>query len=155
MKICNKCKIEKPISGFRTKRGTCKECQYLYTKNYFKSEQGIAYRKNWQANKRKTSPETGMLNAAKARAKAQNVPFNITVEDIVIPERCPVLGIKLEQNVGVSKDTSPTLDKIIPELGYTKGNIAVISKRANTIKNNATVEELQMLIDWLKGIRCH
>ena len=155
MKICAKCNIEKSVNDFRSKRGACRKCETLYNNKFFKSEAGKEYRKQWQKNERITKPEVSMLRAAKARAKAQNVPFDIMVKDIVIPKRCPVLGIKLEKGIGVSKDSSPTLDKIIPRLGYVKGNIAVISKRANTIKNNAAIEELEMLIEWLKGIRCH
>lgn len=58
------------------------------------------------------------------------------ISDIIIPETCPMLGIKLE--FGFDKQggnfNSPSLDRIIPELGYTKGNVMVISKRANMIK---------------------
>ena len=149
MRTCNKCNIKKTLQEFRANRKTCKQCNYEYAKNYFSSETGKEYRRIWQENKRRQQPTVGMLTAARARAKTQNVPFNITIEDIVVPEYCPVLGIKLEFNVNLSKDNSPTLDKIIPELGYIKGNIAVISKRANTIKSNASYEEIQKLLDWL------
>lgn len=81
-----------------------------------------------------------MVRAAKGRAKKQGVPFDITVEDIVIPEKCPALGIPLNWNIGRGKDDSPSLDKIIPNRGYVKGNVAVISARANKIKHNASLE---------------
>ena len=93
-----------------------------------------------------------MLAAAKARAKKASVPFAITVEDIGdIPTHCPVLGIKLQTSVGNSGDASPSLDRIEPSLGYIKGNIAVISKRANTIKNNGTAEEHEKIAAWLRA----
>jgi hypothetical protein len=45
-----------------------------------------------------------------------------------------------------------SLDRIVPELGYVKGNIAVISNRANSLKSNATLEELERLCAWLKSV---
>lgn len=50
-------------------------------------------------------------------------------------------------------DDSPSIDRIIPELGYTKGNIRVISNRANLLKSNATIEELQKVINDLRRTR--
>lgn len=95
-----------------------------------------------------------LLHKAKIRAKRQNLPFNLELSDIVIPEFCPVLiNLKLESNSGGDKKTkpnSPSLDKILPERGYIKGNVAIISHRANTIKQNATVEELRRVADWLE-----
>lgn len=98
-----------------------------------------------------------MFIAAKARAKKSNLPFNICEDDIVIPTECPVLGIKLNLKIPNRGDRgdnlrnydSPSLDKIIPSLGYAEGNIWVISYRANTIKNNCTFEEIQKLYEAL------
>lgn len=72
--------------------------------------------------------------------------------DIEIPEYCPLLGIKLNKHVGEgeAKFDSPTIDKLIPSLGYTKGNVWVISRRANMIKSDATLEELELLVGNLK-----
>lgn len=99
--------------------------------------------------------ERGIFQRIRSRAKAKDIPFNITVDDIKIPEFCPVLGIKLNCNHGHSGyfDDSPSIDRIIPELGYTKGNIRVISNRANLLKSNATIEELQKVINDLRRTR--
>lgn len=91
-----------------------------------------------------------MWSAAKQRAKKENLPFNIEVSDIVVPKFCPVLGIELKVSNERNSWASPSLDKTIPELGYVKGNIEVISKRANLLKNNATVEEVEKLLDYMK-----
>lgn len=85
--------------------------------------------------------------------KKNGIPFDLEASDLVIPEICPVLGIPLK----VSEDSgpkynSPSIDRIRPELGYVKGNIAVISQKANQIKNNATLEELGQVYNWLKSI---
>lgn len=83
-----------------------------------------------------------MLKDAKRRAQRDGVPFNLSVEDVVIPTHCPVLGLLLTKGRGRAKAASPSLDRIVPALGYVPGNIAVISNRANTIKNDATAIEL-------------
>lgn len=91
---------------------------------------------------------------AKVRAKKKRVPFSIRKEDILVPEFCPVLGIKLVRNLGESgpADHSPSIDRILPELGYVPGNIVVISNRANRIKSNASVAELERVATWLRGV---
>ncbi len=92
-----------------------------------------------------------MLYAAKARAKKANVPFDITVEDIgPLPMYCPVLGIKMQTNLGSPKDNSPSLDRIKPALGYVKGNIAVMSWRANRLKSDSTADELERVAAWMR-----
>lgn len=83
--------------------------------------------------------------AKKRSLKNGYYPFDIEPTDIEIPDRCPLLGIKLVTTNSVMRPNSPTLDKVIPELGYVKGNIWVISARANTIKNDASLEELKLL----------
>jgi len=88
-----------------------------------------------------------MFKRAKARATEKNVPFNLTEDDIIIPTFCPLLGIELQISSGSTAPNSPSLDRIIPELGYVKGNVMVISHRANTIKNNATLVELQTIVE--------
>ena len=51
----------------------------------------------------------------------------------------------------VPQDDSPSIDKIIPEKGYVKGNVAIISQLVNRVKNNAkTPEEIRQVADWYK-----
>jgi hypothetical protein len=96
--------------------------------------------------------EYAMWVAAKARAKKKGLPFNLKFpEDIFIPSYCPIFGIKLEKGLqGSPEDNSPSLDRIVPELGYVRGNVAVISNRANRIKMDATYNELFKIAEWLK-----
>jgi len=81
-------------------------------------------------------------------AKRKGVPFNLTLDDIKIPEFCPILGIPLARSTGAPTDSSPSLDRINPSLGYVRSNVIVISYRANRIKNNATISELQKISDF-------
>jgi hypothetical protein len=135
IKKCKRCGIQKGVDSFwrgsRTKdgyRASCKECLN-------------------NTNGRRVS--TLYWHALK-RAKRLNIPFTITRTDIKIPEHCPVLGIKLEHGKNIMCESSPTIDRIIPHLGYTPGNIAVISARANRIKSDATVEELEKILAFMR-----
>lgn len=103
----------------------------------------------------KNSPECFVLHNIKTRAKKQGVPFDLTADDLETPEFCPVLGIKLERSMnpkGGVTDCAPTVDRLIPELGYVKNNIIIVSHKANRIKNNATVEELEAVAWFYRNI---
>lgn len=88
----------------------------------------------------------------KSRAKKSGIPFSISREDIIIPARCPVLGIEIITHTGSKgyRYNSASLDRIIPELGYVPGNIQVISAKANLMKNDATSEELLAFGQWIE-----
>lgn len=92
-----------------------------------------------------------LLYKAKYRAKKNNIDFNINHSDIIIPEFCPVFNFRLSHHTGKgAHDTSPSLDRLIPELGYTKGNIMVISFKANTIKHCGSIEEHEKICEYIK-----
>lgn len=94
---------------------------------------------------RRKNPVSFMLSRAKIRAKTRGFAFDLVPGDITIPEHCPVLGLKLRVAEGCADDASPELDRIVPSKGYVKGNVIVISRRANRIKNDATPEELRKI----------
>ena len=88
-----------------------------------------------------------LVHAARKRAKGKGVEFGLDWQRIEIPEACPLLGIPLSFGGGYAeRDSSPSLDRIDPNRGYTHDNVWIISNRANTIKNNATLSELKMLV---------
>jgi hypothetical protein len=91
-----------------------------------------------------------MWRAARSRATTDGIPFTIRVEDIVIPTRCPVFGVKLQRARNRATGNSPSLDRIINSRGYVPTNIWVISRRANSIKNDTTIEELEQLVGALR-----
>ena len=97
---------------------------------------------------RKNAPERLLYYAAKRSTKAEGLPFDITLDDVEIPERCPVFGVPF---VRLDKKWAASLDKIDPSLGYVKGNVQVISMLANTMKNSATKEELTAFAMWVMG----
>jgi hypothetical protein len=96
------------------------------------------------------NPASRLLSSAKTRAKKRGLEFNLELEDIVIPEYCPILGLKLKQG-GFNSPNSPSLDRVDNSKGYIKGNVKVISHRANSIKRDATLEELQAICEYMKN----
>lgn len=109
------------------------------------------YNKAW----RQANPTTRANWAARNipfiryRAKKAGIPFDISEADVYVPECCPIFGTALVFGGARGNPHSPSIDRIKPELGYVKGNVAVISARANTLKNNATPAELRQVADWL------
>jgi hypothetical protein len=90
---------------------------------------------------------------AKARAKKYDVPYDLKPSDVKIPSICPVIGIPLSPGINQLHDGSPTLDRIVPNMGYVPGNVAVISHKANRMKNNnGTLEELKAVVRWMEAM---
>ena len=118
-----------------------------YQKYYIKNKDKFKERLyKW----REDNHEKSILGRARQRAKRKDFEFNLEVEDIVIPLRCPILDIEIVRNKkGDLKDNSPSLDRIDNAKGYVKGNIMVISNKANTMKSNASPEQLVKFARWI------
>ncbi len=86
-----------------------------------------------------------IVRGARRRAKLNGLAFSIGVDDFDVPELCPALGIPLRCNPVTASPCSPTLDRVINSLGYVRGNVVVVSMRANRIKSDATIAELRLL----------
>lgn len=97
-------------------------------------------------------PAGEMVARARARSKQLGIPFDLDVEDILIPSVCPVLGIPIFFKLGSRGPgpNSPSLDRFDPAGGYTKDNVVVISHRANTLKNNASLDEMERVLAYMK-----
>ena len=102
------------------------------------------------------NPKSDMYACKKAQAKRKNIEFNISFEEIIWPDVCPVLGMPLiyQRGRGTKRrpyDDSPSFDRINPNLGYVKGNVQILSNRANRIKCDATPHELFLLSNFVNG----
>lgn len=133
-----------------------------YNKEYYKNNKtkfkpsknkkanDIKYRLNnkEKLNKRKqifveTNFEWAILCSSRRTAKRKSLEWDLTKEDIIIPEICPYLKIKLTKTQGKGYiGSNASIDRIDSSKGYVKGNIQVISRKANTMKSNASKEEL-------------
>lgn len=90
---------------------------------------------------------------SRGRAKRAKLAHTITVDDVVVPARCPVFGTPFVFGAGKPTPRSPSLDRIVPSLGYVPGNVCVISYRANAIKRDASLEELRALVGYMEAHR--
>ena len=88
-----------------------------------------------------------LWKSAENRARQRGEDFSIEPEDITVPDKCPILGIPLEYHRGVKQDNSYSSDRTDSSKGYVKGNIWVISLRADRIKNDSTPQELGLIAD--------
>ena len=164
-KQCLKCKDHKPRSSFSKDlsrkdklRPYCKTCCSLYGKQWRENNKDeiTAYDKNYYVNNkagyrrrqqtfRENSTEKYLVGLARRRAKRKGLEFSLTFRDITIPAVCPVLGIAIELHRGSAQDSSPSIDRTDNAKGYTPDNVLIISKRANELKRDASLSELQRL----------
>lgn len=102
---------------------------------------------------RKSNKLSSLLISAKSRAKKQNIGFDIKLDDFTegIPTSCPVLGIPIISGEGQKSNNSPSLDRIDNKKGYIKGNVRVISYKANRLKSDMALEECRLI---LKDLEC-
>ena len=89
--------------------------------------------------------ELHLVNSSRNGSKQRGLEHTITVDDVVIPTHCPLLGVEL-----VYGNTS--LDRIDNTKGYVPGNVEVLSSQANYMKRNATINELKT---FATNILCH
>ena len=79
------------------------------------------------------------------------MPFDLTRDNLSVPEVCPVLGIPLDRKaVGSFNPNSLSIDRLIPALGYVASNCRVISNRANILKRDGSLAELRLLVAYLE-----
>ena len=128
--VCKECASSLPDGDLRALRKSL-DPSYRDHVNSLKNE---SLRRNFEA---------GMWRAAKRRARIKGLEFNIEVSDITIPKICPILEVPLVLGTKGNYEYTPSLDRIDNSKGYIKGNIMVISKKANSMKNSASLQELK------------
>ena len=143
LKICKTCETEKPFSEFHINKrqrygyaNNCKECR--------SASQHTRYQQNWFNS-------TYVLK--KSYCRKNGIPFDLTPEYLqaIWTDECPVFKTPFEKHDKRSS-WSPALDRIDPSKGYTQGNVVYISARANRIKYDASISELERIVDWYKTI---
>ena len=98
-----------------------------------------------------------ILGAARNRAKERNLAFDLDIEYLIsiFPQDnlCPVLGFEFSMTPGAGLvPNSPSIDRIVPALGYTKGNVIWVSHLANTIKSNATPDQIKKVAEFYEDL---
>ena len=170
-KACSKCKQVKNLSMFHKKKNTpsgyqhsCKSCsRNASSEHYERNREKILcrasnYRKaKYQRERCSEGYALGsLLKGAKDRAKAKELPFDLTIQWLktMIVFRCPITlqpidWLKEQVVDGKAGPNSPSIDRIIPELGYVQSNCAIISHRGNTIKHNGTIDEHRRVVQYM------
>lgn len=151
-----KCKYchDKKLHDTNIKEWKCLKCYREYKSNWVRKSYKLKEKKKETYN----TIENILFMSAKARAKKKKLEFSIEYQDVYIPEICPALGIKIDKFLedtsqsNESRASSPSLDRIDNSKGYIKGNVAVISYRANIIKGQGTAEQHRMVAKWLRKI---
>lgn len=142
--VCIKCKqlLAQNLFSYKVKddpsqgvRDRCKKC----------SAEKATKERERRKNNWKFAPAKQMFNNSKQRAKNSGIEHTLTLDDILIPDFCPVLGIKLETGDRKKHENAPSIDRIDNSKGYIKENIMIVSTRANNLKKDATLEELIMI----------
>jgi hypothetical protein len=164
-KICNHCKEDKLLSEFTLNNKAkdklqykCRTCDVKYqAQRRDKNKTKFAeYSREYQKTRRKDFEYRlqMLINASKQRARDKGREHNITVQDLkaIYPANglCPIFGTVLEFNEAGFRDSSPSIDRIDSSKGYTIDNIQVISWKANRIKGAASLQDLEMLVAYLK-----
>ncbi len=164
-KTCSKCKEEKSNIEFHNDRSksdgfysSCRQCTSKAAKIYrtaphYKEEHNKRNRKYYKGTRSKQyrkDPVHYLFMVAKQRAKKNGLEFSITENDIKVYKICPILGTQLD--VLTNKvNTSMSLDRIDNTKGYIPGNVAIISRRANLMKRDCSIEQLQKIISYMRG----
>jgi hypothetical protein len=164
-KQCNTCQEHKALFEFSKNKASpdglqyrCRSCdkEYQNKRRENNKEACLNYDRKYQAKRRQDFDFRlkMLLNASKQRAALKKREHTLTLEDIKefypIDGKCPVFGFDLQFNSGGFRETSPSLDRIDSSKGYTRDNVQIISWKANRLKSYATVEDLEILVAYLK-----
>lgn len=164
-KTCKTCNEEKLPAEFSinnaAKDGLQYSCRTCDNKRQIQRRQKnpeahLEYHRKYQRARRKDFDYRlqMLINASKQRARLNDREHDINVEDIKaiypVDGRCPIFGIKLEFNEAGFRDNSPSIDRIDSAKGYARDNIQVISWKANRIKGASSLQDLEMMVAYLK-----
>ncbi len=149
-KVCNSCEQSLNLNKFSLiekwninsdTKNTCKKCSAKLNEKDRRD-------RDWKFDAKKV-----LYNNAKQRAKKSSIEFTLTKGDIDIPDTCPVFGFPLKRENRESWMYAPSIDRIDNTRGYIKENIIIVSRRANILKKDATIEELRKLANYYEHFR--
>ena len=142
VKLTQKAYRERNLEKVKERARKAARTRYAANSKKLAAEQRVYYATNREAirvreqQRHALDPRRRLLNMARGRSKAKGLPFDLCLADILIPTMCPLLGIPIRVNARVLCDNSPSLDRVKNNLGYVRGNIAVISHAANRRKGS-------------------
>lgn len=95
------------------------------------------------------------LSSAKSRAHAESLPFSLTLEFLQeLWDRqegaCHWLKVKMDPVASRFRPSKPTLDRLLPALGYVEGNVVWACNFANLGRGNTPIEDFEAFLKTLK-----
>ena len=131
---------------------TSRELKIARIRRWNTSEKANRARIKWRRKNPKRTWVHGAVSSAKARSKKRGIEFNLDTKHVyaITSTHCPVFG--LEFLFGGNKNirpASPSMDRLDPSKGYIKGNVVVISMKANMIKNAYSSKDIAAVATWL------
>lgn len=157
---CKKCATEYVKQYKRNhseKISTMRRLRYAETEGLEVKEREIRRRELHPIRVRAQTIRSGLLERARATGcRIDKVLFTAEYFFDMLQKikSCPCCGKEFDvtyKKDGMRKDTSPSVDKIIPSKGSVSGNVAIICWRCNRIKCDATSSELKSIAAWLDG----
>ncbi len=148
MKVCQGCEENLPTECFPLRKDIKKPTLRPYCHTCANKSQKARY-----THHRKTNPFKHRCTRAKSRASYLDVPFDLTPEYLeeIWTGICPVLGVEIKLSTDRKDEYAAELDRFNPKFGYVQDNVNFLSRKANRLKNNASLEELENLCKWMKG----
>ncbi len=167
-RVCTRCRLAKPRTEFSGTHHRCRSCNAAsqaewrardperckaksrrwYAKNRVEMQRLARER---MAERKIRDPIGVMLKRKRYNAERLGIPFDLASTDIVIPEFCQILGIRLAPIGSPDIDARPSIDRLDPSKGYVRGNVAVISNKANRIKSDGTAEHHERIAAWMRA----
>ena len=143
---CKICRVEKHITEFhkhiRKLNGIhpwCKSCRFERdrlnkTNSYF----------------------TYTYSRKKSECKMKGISFDLTPEylESLWTGKCSIFNSEIkfyfDEKVSMYHPERANLDRIIPDKGYVQGNVQWTCGRANRLKADGTIEELELILKYMK-----
>jgi hypothetical protein len=124
-------------------------------KRWNASSKGQEAKRRWKRKNPKRAWAVCATGSAKMRAKLKDIPFDLTTDYVesITPDTCPVFGTPFSFIGGkCMTESSASIDRIDTRFGYVRGNVAVISFKANAIKNRYSSHDIRKVADWLGNL---
>jgi len=165
-KQCSVCGEKKELREFHNHPGCilgvrpeCKKCIKIKREDY-RASYKLKHNENNRAYYRRRAedytlnPSVYLYTIARKRASKFNVEFSITEEDVKVPEICPITGVKMEVYINSAKQSylyAASLDRVDNTKGSIPGNVRVISRKANMMKRDLTIDIAEKLLRYMRG----
>jgi hypothetical protein len=149
------CGTERDVYDANLKNGTSKGCGCIDMSGDNNPMRRAVKKKHGENYVQKGTPWYRQAAGIFARCRAGSI--EIGFESIcelatyliqIAPERCPVFDVPFSRGEAGFSPFAPSADRKDNSKGYVRGNIQIMSFKANSMKANASAEEMKLFADW-------